>query len=79
VAQQATPRNLVSADVAGALNDVSPETLRRLYRVGKVPGYKVGRLLKFDPVEIRETFRSVPKSEPRTLVGPDFDAIAATP
>ena len=37
--------------------DVHPETLRRLYRDGRIPGYKVGRLLRFDVDEVRDALR----------------------
>jgi excisionase family DNA binding protein len=69
-------RSLQSPAATGELFDVHPETLRRLYRAGRIPGYKVGRYLRFDPEEIREALRSVPVRAARSVVEPDFDAIA---
>jgi excisionase family DNA binding protein len=73
-------RALLSPDDTGKLFDAGPETMRRLYRAGKIPGYKVGRLLRFDPDEVREALRSQPAADaPRTTdrVEPDFDALGA--
>ena len=58
--------------------DVHAETLRRLYRAGRIPGYKVGRYLRFDPDEVREALRSTPNTATAgAAVEPDFDALDA--
>lgn len=50
-------QELLSAIDMGKLFDVHPETLRRLHRSGRIPGYKVGRYLRFDPDEVREALK----------------------
>jgi excisionase family DNA binding protein len=63
-------------DTAAALGDVHPETVRRLWREGTIPGYKVGRLLKFDVDEVRLALRAAPRPSTRAVAAtPDFDAI----
>lgn len=71
---------LVSAVEISKRYDVHPETLRRLYRSGRVPAYKVGRMLRFDESEVREALRSTPSAAKRSTVRtePDFDAIDAS-
>jgi excisionase family DNA binding protein len=68
-------------DTAAALGDVHPETVRRLWREGRIPGYKLGRLLKFDVDEVRAALRATPGTgtTPAALAEPDFDAIDAKP
>jgi excisionase family DNA binding protein len=71
-------RGLLSPAATGEEFDVCAETLRRLYRDGRIPGYKVGRHLKFDPDEVREALRSGPNAtHSATPVEPDFDALDA--
>lgn len=41
-------RRLVSPKVAGEALEVSPETVRRLVRQGKLPGRKIGSALRVD-------------------------------
>jgi len=69
--------HLLSPVKTGAVFDVHPETLRRLYRAGRIPGYKVGRYLRFDLDEVREALRSTPNDAPAPQVGPDFSALDA--
>ncbi len=57
------PRPLQSAVNTAPLFEVDPETLRRLWRAGRIPGYKVGRHLRFDPDEVREALRSIPAAK----------------
>ena len=58
------PRPLQSAVDTAPLFDIEPETLRRLWRSGRIPGYKVGRYLRFDPDEVRDALRSGPPISP---------------
>jgi excisionase family DNA binding protein len=67
------------AEDAGAMFNVTGETVRRLHRDGVIPAYRVGRYLRFDPEELREAFRTM-DAKPRTReaahhVAPDFDAL----
>jgi excisionase family DNA binding protein len=75
------PCQLLSAVDAGVVFDVHAETLRRLYRAGRIPGYKIGRFLRFDVEEIREALRTSTAGGAPTIsgvaVGPDFDALDA--
>lgn len=58
--------------------DANEETVRRLYRDGRIPGYKVGRHLKFDLDEARQALRcGVPAPERAASATPDFDALDA--
>jgi excisionase family DNA binding protein len=74
-------RELLSAVHTGEIFDVHPETLRRLYRAGRIPGYRVGRYLRFDPDELREALRSqcdtLRSAVSPATVSPDFDALGA--
>jgi excisionase family DNA binding protein len=69
-------RALTSTIRTAELVDAHPETLRRLYRDGRIPGYKVGRLLRFDVDEVRDALRgssATPRASAR--VEPDFGAV----
>jgi excisionase family DNA binding protein len=66
-------RELLSAGDTGEVFHVHAETLRRLYRARRIPGYKVGRFLRFDVDEVREALRATPDSA--RAVEPDFEAI----
>jgi excisionase family DNA binding protein len=70
---------LQSAETIATQNGCCGETIRRLYRAGRIPGYRVGRNLRFDPDEVREALRSGPTGITVVATGhvaPDFDAIA---
>lgn len=54
---QAMARSLLSPTEIGAALAVHPETIRRLNRAGRIPGYRVGRYLRFDLDEVREALR----------------------
>ena len=55
---------------------IDPESLRRMYREGRAPGYKCGNRLRFDLDELREAFRSRPaQRETRSAVSPNFAAL----
>lgn len=66
-----------TSDAAELLGNMHPETIRRLYRAGRIPGYRVGRYLRFDPDEVREALRSEPSTAVAGSVSatPDFDAL----
>ena len=67
---------LDSTEVAAAAAGVHPETLRRLHRAGKIPGYKFGRVLRFDIDEVRAALRTRGSDrEPSGTVEPDLDAL----
>jgi excisionase family DNA binding protein len=57
------PRSLTSAVDTAAELDVHPETLRRLRRSGRIPGYLIGRYLRFDLDEVREALRTPTAAE----------------
>jgi hypothetical protein len=67
----------VDAVEAARLFHVDPETIKRQYRRGLIGGFRIGRVLRFDPAELREHFRSTPgeKSSARATAEPDFDAL----
>jgi excisionase family DNA binding protein len=67
---------LSSAEIAEA-NGVTAETMRRLYRAGRIPAYRVGRLLKFDPDEVRAAFRQGARPVNTLSAEPNFDALDA--
>ena len=73
-------RALGTTTETAAAVGIHPETLRRLYRAGIVPGYRTRRLLRFDLDEMLAALRS-PASTPagRATVEPDFDALDAAP
>jgi hypothetical protein len=59
---------------------IDPETVKRQYRQGLIPGYRIGRALRFDPEELREHFRSTPSAAIRraqVTAEPNFNAIDA--
>jgi excisionase family DNA binding protein len=69
-------RELGTAERIAARCRVHPETLRRLYREGRVPGYKFGRVLRFDLDEVCDALRTTPGSATtRAHFEPDFDAL----
>jgi excisionase family DNA binding protein len=70
------PRQFLSAEAIAPLYDAHPETFRRLYRAGRIPGYKVGRYLRFDPDEVADALRSTP-GRAAVAATPDFDALDA--
>jgi excisionase family DNA binding protein len=70
---------LIPADALGAELGIHPETVRRLYREGRIPAYRVGRGLRFDVAEVRDAFRTSAPSPDEATTGttrePDFDAL----
>jgi excisionase family DNA binding protein len=66
-------------DTADAIG-VSAEVIRRWHKAGRIPGYRAGRLLRFDLDEVRAALRS-PESTRSSSSGngahlePDLDAI----
>jgi excisionase family DNA binding protein len=71
-------RELASTDETAAAAHVHPETLRRLWREGRVPAYQFGRVLRFDLDEVCEALRTTSTSPPlrRTRPTPDFEALS---
>lgn len=46
---------LINAEAMGELLSLPPASVRRLAREGKLgPVYRIGRLLRFDPVQVLE-------------------------
>ena len=45
-------RKLISTPKAAERLNISPNTIRKLIAAGRLTGYKVGRLVKVDSVEI---------------------------
>jgi len=45
---------LINAEEMGELLSLPPASVRRLAREGKLPCYRLGRLLRFDPAQILE-------------------------
>jgi excisionase family DNA binding protein len=69
-------RSLASTPETAQYFGCNPETLRRLYRNGRIPAYKVGRVLKFDIDEVRTALRAGgSRPDRRAAVTPNFDAI----
>jgi len=50
-------KHLLSAKEAAPRFGVSPQTLHRLARKGKIPHYQIGSRRSFDPLELEEVFR----------------------
>jgi excisionase family DNA binding protein len=69
---------LVSTEEAARLFSTHPETLRKRYRAGKLPGYKIGSALRFDPDEVRDVMRRDAQRKPerpaKPKAVPDLDA-----
>jgi excisionase family DNA binding protein len=66
-----------TADTAAALK-VSEEVVRRWHSAGRIPGYRCGRLLRFDLDEVLDALRSNESSNARangTHIEPDFAAL----
>jgi excisionase family DNA binding protein len=69
-------RALLNTDTAAELVGIHPESLRRLWRNGVVPGYKAGRLLRFDVDEVRDALRTnKPPQRATATAAPNFDAL----
>ena len=74
----------VDADALARILDVNPETVRRQYRLRRLPGVKVGRKLRFDVAQVEaalnkaEEPKTTPatRSEKRLTARPNFAAIA---
>jgi excisionase family DNA binding protein len=49
-------RRLLTAAELAQLLGISPRTLRRHVKSGAIPALRVGRLLRFDPVQIESFF-----------------------
>jgi len=72
------PHALLSASETAEALGVAAETVRRLYRSSSIPGYKVGRYLRFDLAEVRDALRSSTSDDATPVtVAPDFDAVDA--
>lgn len=74
------PSSLLSPVEIGEHLDVTAETIRRLHRSGRIPGYRVGRKLRFDLTEVREALRvasTTPAPPTPAPAGPNFDALDA--
>lgn len=50
-------RHLVAADQLASEWGLSPRMFQRLAQRGEIPVYRIGRLLRFDPGEVREALR----------------------
>jgi excisionase family DNA binding protein len=50
-------KHLLSAKEAAPRFGVSPQTLHRLARLGRIPHYQIGSRRSFDPLELEEVFR----------------------
>lgn len=65
-------------EIAGQLR-LQPETIRQMAREGRLPAHKVGRVWRFDPVEIEQwlsrqgTLRNSPSDRVHELVLPLYD------
>jgi excisionase family DNA binding protein len=51
-------RRMLSLVEMAAYLGIHPESLRRAYRAGRVRAYKIGRTLRFDPLEVRADLRA---------------------
>jgi excisionase family DNA binding protein len=69
------PHALSSTVDTAAEFDVHPETLRRLRRSGRIRGYMVGRVLRFDIDEVRDALRTPTGTPSRPHAEPNFDAL----
>lgn len=69
---------LVTTAEASEALAIHPETLRRLYRSGTLPGYKVGRHLRFDLDEIRSALRTERGTAGAVTTSPNFAALDPT-
>ena len=45
---------------------ISTDTVRRAYRRGLIPGYRVGTALRFDPNAVRRQMQRQPETQART-------------
>lgn len=63
------PRKLVNVNDICAILAVKPSTVYKWVYEGRIPHYKIGRLVRFDPVEID---RWVGKQKARTLASVDL-------
>ena len=74
----------VDADTLARILAVNPETVRRQYRLRRLPGVKVGRKLRFDVAEVKAALHECEKPtrrhadglETRSTARPNFAAIA---
>lgn len=55
---QPDPVDLVEVDVVAARYRVSPRSVYRLAKAGKIPSYRVGRQLRFDLQEVSAALRT---------------------
>lgn len=51
------PERLVPAAELAELLSMKPDRVLRLFERGDIPGHKIGRAVRFDPVEILELTR----------------------
>lgn len=59
--------NLVKVDEAAQLLGVSPHTIYRHFNDGKIPGYRMGKAIRFDMDEVRQALKGKEvKDEPET-------------
>jgi excisionase family DNA binding protein len=80
VAQDATPGDgyYITTDEAADRWSVHPETIKRLHRQRRITGYKVGRVLRWDPNELRDHFRSASRAgspTPARATEPNLSAL----
>jgi len=47
-------REFLTAEEAAQMLGVAVTIIRKLARAGEIPGYKFGKLWRFDPKELRE-------------------------
>jgi excisionase family DNA binding protein len=70
--------SLLSSRALATELDTCEETIRRLWRRGSIPAYRVGRHLKFDLGEVRSALRDQDETTASTgAVEPNFDALDA--
>jgi excisionase family DNA binding protein len=67
-------RELGSTEETAAAAHIHPETLRRLWRDGRIPGYQFGRVLRFDLDEVCAALRAT-SAPTAARIEPDFEAL----
>jgi predicted DNA-binding transcriptional regulator AlpA len=60
-----SPEYVDVIDMARMLG-INPRTLRNRYLAGDIPAYKIGRVLRFVPSEVREAIRAKIEKRPPT-------------
>ena len=56
--------DLLGAEEVAKIYDVNHFTIRRLGYAGKIPVYRCGKLVKYDPAEVRAYLRKQGQAEP---------------